>query len=654
MQAESTPKTRRPSSARIPLPAPTMPVPAGRIERLARPFDPEVDLEDFASPAFHALRTGDWGVRYYEVPAGMTPGAILGRASSGGQTRGDLIPFADQVRGVVEKVLPAHEARGCAVGAIFWDCQTAMEVKFDGDGVPVFPWRQGFWTLVEEVWQRRYGRLWWWRTDRVVRGDLAAAHLTQAVEALRIPMASATEGTVHPILLTITGGITGKAEVRSFTARSREGRRGRVALGAPPGGQVPQGWLVTGTKKDGNIRRSHSEDMPVFARLLWHLAEDGFTWQQAADYLNTTPVRRPKTPELPWTDKAVRGLLEHDWWIGVGRVRLRRIDSEERDPEEYPVPPGYLLGPTGERRELTPALLEALRRLPNRRPGPQKQTSAPLAGRLRCARCKRRLVGHERKAKYVASVGEDGRVSREIRPLREPRWRYCCPQPSVYRAVGQDPCDRRPNLVTQEKLVRAAWPRVASFLQRQGALGARFAEVAAGIRAQVGFRQQDLYRRRVDDLEGQLLRLRRDQETSARALPDRLYERELARLKGEYQEAVDAAAGLEAWCAEQEARAREHEAWAAQLAGVDLTQLWREVEHASAAERVTFLAGAVAEVLVDTVPVSPEWPEGLAVRLVWDWEGLGALAAAQAGDNIGGSKHFYPPILPTDLPRIAL
>src|SRR5262245_517723 len=301
-------------SARIPLPAPTMPVPAGRIERLARPFDPELDLEDFASPAFHTLRTGDWGVRYYDVPAGTTPGAILRRVSSGGQTRGDLIPFADQVRGVAEKVLPTHEARGCAVAAVFWDCQTAMEVKFDADGAPVFPWRQGFWTLVEEVWQRRYGRLWWWRTDRVVRGDLAAAHLTQAVEALRIPMASATEGTVPPVLLTITGGITGKAEVRSFTVRSREGRRGRVALGAPPGGQVPQGWRASGTKKGGDVRVAHDEAMPVFARLLWHLAEDGFTWQQAAAYLNTTPVRRPKTPELPWTDKAIRGLLEHDWW----------------------------------------------------------------------------------------------------------------------------------------------------------------------------------------------------------------------------------------------------------------------------------------------------------------------------------------------------
>src|SRR5262249_5472057 len=158
-------------------------------------------------------------------PPGTTPGAILGRVSSGGQTKGDLIPFADQVHDVVRKVLAAPAARTAAVAAVYWDCQTAIELKFAADGTPVFPWRQGFWTIVAEGWQRTYHHL-WWRTDRIVRGDLAAAYLNQAVEALRIPMVSATEGVVPPILLTITGGITGKAEVAAFTARSRSGRRG--------------------------------------------------------------------------------------------------------------------------------------------------------------------------------------------------------------------------------------------------------------------------------------------------------------------------------------------------------------------------------------------------------------------------------------------
>src|SRR5207249_385164 len=127
---------------------------------------------------------------------------------------------------------------------------------------------------------RVFRAIWWWRTDRIIRGDLAGAYLSQVVDALGIEVQSAMEGRVDAMLLPIYGGAMGKREARGISERVQTGRRSRVTVhGAPPTGQVAHGWRATGHmgKPDEPVRLEHDPAvMPTLFRMLWGLRHEGW------------------------------------------------------------------------------------------------------------------------------------------------------------------------------------------------------------------------------------------------------------------------------------------------------------------------------------------------------------------------------------------
>ena len=295
----------------------------GRLERFSRPFALATDLADFKSPAFQSLRTGDWGVRYYQSAPARDPAdhhVGLDRVSSGGQTEGDLIPFHNQVEAITEQL--ARRFPGACLAAIYWDCQTAIEVHYDRQGVPYFPHREGLTRAIQDGWQQRYGALWWWKNSRAIRGDLAAAHLVMMAEARGVRFHSAVEG-APPVVLTVHGSITAKGEVSSIVEQSRIGKLQRVEKGAPSTGQVAYGWRASGHMKQKNVAVAHDPDvLPVLAVMLWGLRHQGWTWGRAATYLNARGLPRQKT-DRPWEDVIVRAMFRHRWWLGEGRAGSR-------------------------------------------------------------------------------------------------------------------------------------------------------------------------------------------------------------------------------------------------------------------------------------------------------------------------------------------
>jgi hypothetical protein len=644
----------------------TLPVPSltpagllpGRIERFERPFAAAVDLEEFASPAFQHLKTGQWGVRYYQPPPGTDPAdyeVALVRVSSGGQTEGDLIPFRNQVEEVAAQQ-PRRRPGACLL-AIYWDCQTAIEVHYDRSGEPVFPHREGLWTLIRDGWARRYATVWWWKNNRAIRGDLAAAYLVQMAEARGVLFQSVVEGPVAPVLLTVQGGITAKGEVKSIVEQSRIGKQSRVRLGAPPTGQLPHGWLATGHMKQGNVRLFHDpEAMPVFASMLWGLRHQCWTWGRAAVYLNASAVRRQKKPGRPWEDVIVRAMFRHTWWLGQGRATFagRRADGRlspdpsDREPTAFAVPPAYMLDPQGRRHPFTADDLAHIRAHAAARPGPKTgpgKGSAPLRGLLVCEDCGWSLVGRKKDTQYVYRTKADGtRVRYEVR-LAE-RWVYECPGAGARRRAGKAPCGRHPLRLRQERLLELIWARAELTFRTPGFLGARFRALAEEIRAQPDYQRQDVLAGRAADVEGEIDRLWTDQGNPKRRLPERSYERKLAELR-ERLEAVQAETEeLRRWHQAEEARAAQAEALAAQFRDVDLSRLWETLPAFTAEERLAFVREVVGKVRVRGVAgVGGRSEPGVAVQ--WDWVAIGqALEGRDAGGKHDASMSFDVPNWP--------
>jgi hypothetical protein len=638
----------------------TLPVPSltpaghlpGRIERFSRPFAPTVDLEEFASPAFQHLKTGQWGVRYYQPPPGTDPAdyeVALVRVSSGGQTEGDLIPFRNQVEEVVAQ-LPRRRPGACLM-AVYWDCQTAIEVHYNRSGEPVFPHREGLWTLIRDGWARRYATVWWWKNNRAIRGDLAAAYLVQMAEARGVIFQSVVEGQVAPVLLTVQGGITAKGEVKSIVEQSRIGKRQRVGKGAPSTGQVPHGWLATGHMKQGNVQVGHDpEAMPVFAVMLWGLRHQGWTWGRAAVYLNASGVRRQKKPDRPWEDVIVRAMFRHTWWLGLGRASFagRRADGRlspdprDREATEFPVAPAYMVDPRGRRHPLTADDLAHIKAHAAGRPGPKTapgQGTAPLRGLLVCEECGWSLVGRKKATQYVYRTKADGTRVRYVVRIPE-RWVYECPGAGARRRAGKPPCGRRPLRIRQERLLDLIWARAELTFRTPGFLGARFRALADEIRAQPDYQRQDVLAAQAGAVEGEIDRLWTDQGTARRRLPERTYERKLAELRARLEAVQAEAEELRRWHQAESERAAQAEALAAQFREVDLSRLWETLPAFTPEERLAFVREVVGKVRVRAVPGVGGVGEP-AVLVQWDWVAVGqALEGIDAGDKRGTSMSF--------------
>lgn len=621
----------------------------GRLERFSRPFALADDLADFKSPAFQSLRTGEWGVRYYQPPAGADPAdhhVGLVRVSSGGQTEGDLIPFHNQVEAITEQL--GRRFPGACLAAIYWDCQTAIEVHYDRQGVPYFPHREGLTRAIQDGWQQRYGALWWWKNSRAIRGDLAAAHLVMMAEARGVRFHSAVEGEVPPVVLTVQGSITAKGEVSSIVEQSRIGKLQRVEKGAPSTGQVAYGWLASGHMKQKNVAVTHHPDvMPVLAAMLWGLRRQGWTWGRAATYLNARGLPRQKT-DRPWEDVIVRAMFRHRWWVGegsatfAGRLADGRLSRNPADRERKPfaVPPAYLLDPQGGRHPVTADDLAYIRAHAAGRPGPKTapgRGAAPLRGQLVCAHCGWSLVGRRKDRQYVYRTKADGsRVRYEVR-LPE-RWMYECPGAGARRRSGKAPCDRHPRKLRQEALLALIWERAEATFSAPGFLGARFRALAEEIRAQPLYQRQGLVTGRVDEVEAEIDRLWTDQGDAKRRLPERLYERKLAALNARLGAAQTEADELRTWYEAEAARAAQAAALAADFGDLDLSGLWALMPHATAEERLGFVQHLAGKVQVR------EEHGRVAVAVRWDWVAVGE--ALRAGDSSGTSMSFEVPDWP--------
>ena len=622
----------------------------GRLERFSRPFVLADDLADFASPAFQSLKTGQWGVRYYQPPAGADPAdhhVGLIRVSSGGQTEGDLIPFHNQVEAITAQL--ARRFPAALLVAVYWDCQTAIEVHYDRQGVPYFPHREGLTRAIQDGWQQRYTTLWWWKNSRAIRGDLAAAHLVMMAEARGVRFQSAVEGEVPPVVLTVQGSITAKGEVSSMVEQSRNGKLQRVEKGAPATGQVAYGWLATGHMKQKNVASAHDPDvMPVLAAMLWGLRHQGWTWGRAATHLNARGLPRQKAAGRPWEDVIVRAMFRHRWWLGEGSAtfagrladgRLSR-NPADRERKPFPVPPAYMLDPQGGRHPFTADDLAHIRAHAAGRPGPKTAPgtgTAPLRGLLVCAHCEWSLVGRKKDRQYVYRTKADGTRVRYVVRLA-PRWMYACPGAGARRRSGKSPCDRHPLRLRQETLLDLIWERAEAAFSAPGFLGTRFRALAEEIRAQPHFQRQGLLTERVAEVEAEIGRLWTDQGNPKRKLAERVYERKLAELNARLAAEQAEVEELQRWYEAEAARAAEAEALAADFAAADLSALWAVMPHATAEERLAFVQHLAVKVRVREADGAP------AVAVRWNWVAIGE--ALRAGDSSGTSMSFDVPNWP--------
>jgi len=603
------------------------PVRLGRIERFERAFDRAADDADLSSPRFRDLETGDWGVRYYRPAAGKRPVALLVRVSHELQTQGDKVPFADQVKRMLD-ALPAD----AGVVAVYWDCQTAGDTAKRGAWIEQIV-RPGFERCVNEACAGLAVQIWVFRSCRALRSLYSATRLEQAYKVANVTPHSATD----PLPLEYLGvaaAMNAKDREniieRTLTGRERRARRD----GLPPSSRVPLGWRVAETGGHPKHRIEHDpEVMPVLRRMLAGLRFEGWTWGRAAGYLVTEGVRRQRRPEVPWADTHVRlAVLRHSWWLGATVVNLPGFSLEtgrrsqrdaDREALTLAVPGVDLDDPDLGPRPMTRADLEAIKRTAASRPGPgtHKGTSVrPLAGLLRCACCGWTLVARREPAVRVKVHRlRDGTVRRYQSRVAEPKWRYECPSAGVLRRSGKAACPRRPLRVREDALLDAIWDTLVDRLSRPEA-------ATAEARAAVEALRRDPEAVSAAAAQERLAGLARREvawhdKLDAGTCSQDAFDVKLADIRAE-REAIRAEAQAAAGRAEElRQRERDYAASVAAAGRIDWARLGETLrERVAPAERA-----AHVRLLVDRVVVKPAGHLVVEVR----WAGVARLAAAE-------------------------
>lgn len=447
------------------------PLPVGQIEHLRRPFDRALDVEAFAAPRFHELKTGEWGIRRYRPAAPpKRPLFVVLRGSDDVLFKGKRVPFANQLDDIAR--LAEARANGREVVAIFWDCESASdfrEVRRKRQAIE----RHAFATCLGEAGcaERPCAEVWVWRSDRLARGW---RYLPQLMELQN----------QHVRLMAATGRIKrdflpmeimmAQRERDNWRRRAITGKKSLAErFGLPPTRRIAVGWKCEWRHQPPVDRTDYDvvhdpEAMPAWEAILTGMRFHGWSWERATDYLNHAGVKRLSDRDqtadarnLAWNPRLVRSRLRgHSWWTGRGKWTDRPIDVDEdgeeieSDPVElgFPVPPARVDDPDGGWRPLTPADLDVIFAVAARAPyegRPRGGWAArdgrgkrPLSERLRCLECER-LFRHQ--------------------PVRSRLGDYYllrCDSPQLARELGRERCARRPITIRETVALDEVWALV--------------------------------------------------------------------------------------------------------------------------------------------------------------------------------------------------
>lgn len=449
---------------------------SGRIEHLGRAFDVESDVAHFQGPAFRDLKTGHWGIRYYQPVPGKRPVAIVVRVSNEIQTQADRVPFHAQVRDILAQLAPDEY-----VAVLYWDCQTARDTRKRGRFLEQVT-RPGFEAACAAALERRYTGMWVWHSSRIVRSLYGGYRLDQVADIAGFVPKSVTDH-ISRDWLGITATMNAM-ELRNIANRTLTGRETTATVhGLPPTGRPTAGWLRVGQRTKGDRAIVHDPAIQAhWTALLTGLRFEGWTWTEGASYLTTRAVPHQRRGDTVWHSGQVARLLGRDnYWTGVVDLALPVFNFQtnswstartSRKRHTLQVPPAVLRDPVAGERPVTADDLAYIRAhaAGGPRPGSPRGThTRPLSGVVRCAVCGMTMTAKPHPTQWaVYRTLSDGTRRKYPVTLKNPPWRFECPGAASQRRGGRGPCPRRPLRFTESRLEASIWALLVAQLSDPG------------------------------------------------------------------------------------------------------------------------------------------------------------------------------------------